>query len=227
MIRILVFACCLLVNAPAFAQAKLVAQPLKTTQLPTGIKYRGKLYEAWQWKDQLGDNILLLSSTSPVQNATGTTVELFAYHFYKKDTGYRTLWRVNDLVKDCPLDYEASFLKGATTVTDLDMDGIAETSVQYKLACRGDVGPSYMKLIMHEDSVKYALRGSMWLRDEEGAKFEVTESNVNLDKLPKPKEEDYHRVYGRYETEKDFAKAPPAFLQQARKQWLKFAKESD
>lgn len=231
MIRVLAFISCLLLNAPAFTQMGIIARPLKTAQLPAGIKYRGKLYEAWQWKDRLGDNILLLSSTSPVRKTTGdeegTTVELFAYHFRKKDTGYKTLWRINDLVKDCPLDYVASFLKGATTITDLDKDGMAETTVQYKLACRGDVSPSYMKLIMHEDSLKYALRGSMWLRDTEGAQFNITESDVNLDKLPKPKEEDYHLAFGRYETEKDFAKAPTAFLVHARKQWLKFAKESD
>ena len=50
------------------------------------------------------------------------------------------------------------FIKNAAVVTDLDQDGIAETTVQYKLACRSDVSPALMKLVMHEGETKYAHR---------------------------------------------------------------------
>ncbi len=210
----------------------------KISQLPKGIKTRGTLTEAWQWNDKLGENILVLSVLGPyavkikdAEDEEAHTIELFATHYYKKDSAYKTLWRLNDLVKECNLDYTAEFIRGSTTITDLDKDGIAETLVQYKLACHGDVSPSYMKLVMHKDSVKYALRGSMWLDGAVAeAKFAVTENNANLEKLPRSKKGDDEQGYvnsmGRYETEKEFAKAPPVFLQHARRQWIRYAKES-
>ena len=87
-----------------------------------------------------------------------------------------------------------------------------------------------MKLIMHEDSIKYALRGNMWLAGAAGeTPFTITEKNVNGEKQHKPKDENdaYIQSFGRYETEKDFSKAPSSFLEHARKRWLKFAKETD
>jgi hypothetical protein len=236
MLKFLVLSALLLCGVSLSAQSVVAAKKIKATDLPKTIKIRGKIFEAWQWNDKLGDNILVLSVLGPyaaksADTEDGQTVELFANHFYKTDSVYKALWRLNDLVKACELDYVASFVKDATTITDLDKDGKAETVVQYKLACRGDVSPSYMKLIMHEDSTKYALRGSMWLDGAAGeAKFTVNEKNADLQKLPKPTgategEDEYLRTLGRYETEKEFAKAPPEFLQHARRQWLKHVKE--
>ncbi|MET0462666.1 MAG: hypothetical protein ABW007_05915 [Chitinophagaceae bacterium] len=196
------------------------------------LRFRGKLHEAWQWKDKLGENVLVTSELAPYKgkemDLTGTTtIELFAVHYVKVDTGYRVVWRLNDLQKDCELDIKVGFIKNAITITDLDQDGIAETKLQYEIACRGDVSPSYMKLIMHEDAVKYSLRGERWVwaGGEEDSVFKVTEKNVNLDKFP-AKKDDYTWVMGRYETEKDFATAPQQFLLFARKEWLKYAKET-
>ena len=113
------------------------------------------------------------------------------------------------------------------TITDLDADSIAETTVQYKLACSSDVSPALMKLVMHEGETKYALRGMMWYGSPE-EKFTVTEKDANLETLPgyKKTDEEYFKTWGRYETEKEFATAPPEFLKHAQQQWMKFAKES-
>lgn len=207
----------------------------KMKTVDSRFKFRGKIQEAWQWDDRLGKNVLITSVLGPYtvkSKETGEetqTIELFAVHYIKTDTGYKALWRMNDLIKECELDHVAEFIKGSTTITDLDKDSIAETKVQYKLACRGDVSPSYMKLIMHEDTAKYALRGSMWLRGASGEDtvFRVTEKNVNLEKLPVLKDEmaRYEQSLGRYETEKDFRNAPAAFLVYARKEWLRYVKE--
>jgi hypothetical protein len=210
------------------------ATKIKAAALPAEIKFRGKAKEIWQWKDKLGNNILVLSILEPYQAKTkipdewAYSVELFAVHYVQAGSEYKTLWRLNDLVKECDVDHVADFIKGSTTITDLDKDSIAETKVQYKLACRGDVSPSDMKLIMHEDSLKYALRGSMWVwaGGDQDSVFRVTEKDVNLEKLPPVKEEDYEKLFGRYQTEKDFKNAPSSFLVFARKEWLKYAKES-
>jgi hypothetical protein len=212
-------------------------QPVKLTkeQLPAGIKFKGTLHEAWQWKDRSGDNLLITSVVPPYSDKQkneygeeGGSSELYAFHFVKNDSSYSLLWEISDAEKACPFDLTLGFFKDAVTITDLDKDGTAETTVQYKKACRSDVSPAYMKLVMHEDTTKYSLRGGMWVFDGGNGKFEVTEKDVNLEKLTKPKDQmaKMYQLYGRYETEKEFAKAPPEFLIHARKQWLKYAKES-
>jgi hypothetical protein len=216
------------------AQTAFSAKKITASQIPVTIKFRGKLQEAWKWKDSLGDNLLLLSVTDATwgPNEDEQTIQLFAYQYCKKDTGFRLLWRLNDIVRQCPVDIMTEFIKGATSITDLDKDGMAETTLIYKLACRGDVSPAEMKLIMHEDSVKYALRGSMWspyvTEDTLKSAPPVTEKDVNLETLQgyKGTEEEYFKLYGRYKTEKEFAKAPVSFMTFARLQWLLFAKES-
>ena len=216
--------------------ATISIQPVKltTATLPPGIRFKGKLYEAWQWTDKLGENLLVTSVVEPYNDKekdedgeSGQSAELHAFHFIKKDTSYKLLWKIIDAVKICPFDITCGFIKDATTVTDLNNNGIAETTVQYSLACRSDVSPAYMKLIMHEDTVKYSLRGAMWLKSSPEDSFTVTESTVNLEKLPKKKDEYEQAVqgFGRYENEKEFAAAPPAFLTYARSQWMKHVKE--
>lgn len=203
-------------------------------ELPTSIKYKGKFQQAWKWNDKLGENILLLSLVPAAQDKTKSgddeetwSSELFAFHFVKKDSGYRKIWMIADGEKACPFDITNEFLKDATMITDLDNNGIAETTVQYKLACRSDVSPSYMKLVMHEDSVKFALRGAQWVKTGETDSFTVTADNVNLEKIELNKDEFEAMLqrFGRYESEKEFSKAPPSFLNFAREQWLKNAKE--
>lgn len=212
-------------------------QPVKLTkeQLPADVKFKGALQEAWQWKDKLGENILITSSFGPFKDKAkdpvfeeeGETQELHVFHFIRNDIGWKTRWVMSDAEKVCPFDLTATFLKNSTLITDLDKNGIAETTIQYKFACRSDVSPAYMKLIMHEDTAKYSLRGATWVFDGGNGKFEVTEKDVNLEKLAKPRDEiaKMYQLYGRYETEKEFAKASPEFLIHARSQWLKHAYE--
>lgn len=197
------------------------------------LRFRGKMKEAFQWEDKLGENVLITSvqdaySDKDIDGMESETVELFAVHYVKTDTGYRALWRINDLVKQCEFDITCQFIPGSTTITDLDSNGIAETKVQYKLACRSDVLPSTMKIIMHEGAVKYALRGEMWVpfTSNGDTTFSVTENNVNLAVSPPSTDDDYDWIMGRYKDEKDFEKAPPEFIVFARKEWLKHARET-
>lgn len=213
----------------------LVANTVEATridaaQVPSSLKFRGKPYEIWQWKDDLGDNLLITTLVAAYNDKQkneydeeGQTAELHAFHYVKKDTGYKLLWKISDAEKACPFDITCGFIKNGITVTDLDKDGIAETTVQYKLACRSDVSPADMKVVMHEDTAKYALRGLMWIQVEAENKFTVTDDNANLESLPKRKDE-YEQLmqsFGRYQNEKEFAAAPPEFLKYAKDQWMK------
>ncbi|RYZ35584.1 MAG: hypothetical protein EOP49_33355 [Sphingobacteriales bacterium] len=217
--------------------AQTTINPAKVTsgKLPSSIIYKGRLQEAWRWKDNLGTNFLVLSGTAIIagENSDERAQQLFGYHYITQDTGYRLLWKLADGVEGCPVDVTAEFITTATRITDLDNDGIAETTLMYKLACRGDVSPAGMKLIMHEDSLKYALRGTMWmdmpvLDPDSDPGIPLTEKNIDLESLPgyQGAQEDFEKTYGRYKTEKEFLHAPPVFLEFARRHWLRNAKES-
>jgi hypothetical protein len=218
------------------AQAALSAKKITASQIPPAIKFKGKIKEAWKWNDKLGENLLITSGVDiykdkasvPESDDDVFSAELHAFHFIKKDSVYKLLWKISDAEKICAFDLTVSFLEKAIKITDLDKDGIAETTIQYKLACRSDASPAAMKLIMHEDTVKYALRGSMWLDTGDQNKYPVTEKNMNLEswKEYNGTEDEWEKLFGRYQTEKEFSKAPASFLNFARRQWLLHAKES-
>jgi hypothetical protein len=220
-------------QSEANGASSIQSDKLAEAELPSSIRFKGKLHEAWQWSDKNGKNILVTSFVAPYDDKPsveeeGQSAELHAFHFIYKDTGYIKVWQISDAERECPFDITAAFIKDAITVTDLDKNGIAETWVQYKLACRSDVSPSYMKIILHEDTAKYGLRGLMWVQTGEKDSFAVTQNDMNLEKLPKPADEfdQLLQRFGRYETEKEFARAPAVFLEYARSQWMKYAKES-
>lgn len=220
-------------NPPTNAATVSIA-PIKITvsDIPATIKVKGSVQEAWKWNDNLGENILITSFVAPHDEKSkdgeeGQSAEIHAFHYAKKDGDYTQVWMMNDAVKLCPVDITCDFIPGSVTVTDLDKDGIAEIKVQYSVACRGDVSPATMKLIMYENGIKYALRGNMWIPYSPDLKYSVTEKDVNMESSPKLKEEsdEMLRSFGRYESEKEFANAPPEFLTFARNEWLKYNKE--
>jgi hypothetical protein len=212
----------------------IVPVQIKKSAIPHRLKFRGEAYEAWQWEDRLGENILVLSTVAayadndPGERETAETAELHAFNFIKKDTTYKLLWKTSDIEKQCRFDLTSGFIEGSVSVTDLDSNGLAETTFLYRQACRSDVSPSALKLIMHEDTVKYALRGLMWLPPSKEEKFSITPENASLEGVQKKDDEfeSYLLSLGRYENEKDFKNAPPVFLTHARNQWVKFVKEN-
>lgn len=87
--------------------------------------------------------------------------EIYAYLFLKKEgeSHYNKLWRVYDYNECFGVDWFAGFIPKATTITDIDKDGVAEVTMPYVLVCRGGVDPATMKIIMYEGTTKYAVRG--------------------------------------------------------------------
>jgi hypothetical protein len=225
-------------NPPTNTTPVVAIVPVKMTaaQLPASIKLKGKLNEAWQWTDKLGENILVTSYVEPYDvkgknedenEQRPQSAELHVAQYVKKGDGYALQWKKDEIEKYCLYDINCKFIKDATTVTDLDKDGVAETTIQYRLACRGDVSPSNMKLFIHEDTATFYLQGLCWIKTTDEDKFTVNETNANLETLPgyRKTDEEYMETLGRYESEKGFAGAPPEFLAYARKQWMKFVIE--
>lgn len=211
-------------------------EPVKGTaaDVPASMRLKGQVQEVWKWNDNLGENLLVLTKVEPYDDSQknqygeeGQTAELHAFHYARKEGDYQQVWMMNDAEKACPFDITCQYINNAVTITDLDADGLAETKLQYLLSCRSDVSPATMKLVMHEGTTKYALRGLTWYGMGEAA-FEVTEKNACLETLPgyKGTDDEYLKTFGRYESEKEFAGAPPEFLSHARYHWMRFVKES-
>jgi hypothetical protein len=157
--------CLFLLSNIAIAQIKTQA----LTQLPKQVTYKGNIVQSLQWTDKAGENILVLTVTddfkSKKQDPNNMDIvnydkELYAYHYIKKGTAYELLWKITDFTRECPFDINVQFLEKAVAVTDLDKNGIAETWLMYRVACRSDVSPATQKLIMHEGELKYAIRGT-------------------------------------------------------------------
>lgn len=187
---------------------EIIMKDFNKSDLPSDIKYQGNIVTGKKWSDKNGENILILTTTK--EHSTGKkgfdneyerAKELYGYQYVKKSEGWSQLWMINDFVKDCPLDLTLEFIGGSLTVTDLNNNGIAETTFLYKLACRGDVSPCDLKLMMHEGETKYAIRGTM--------KLFV----------------DGRWWGGEMKVDKSFNDAPSGFLEYAKEQWSKFKTE--
>ena len=134
--------------------------------LPPQVKFRGKIITGARWRDLGGEHILLLTQTGKFPTR-GKCPEgrcfdaaLYAYHYVKHGHSVSLLWRLTDAQRHCPFDLYAGFLHGSLAITDVDSDGIGESTFVYKLSCRSDVSPAALKLIMHEGATKYAIRGT-------------------------------------------------------------------
>lgn len=179
------------------------------SDLPSDIKYSGNIVTGKRWNDKNGENILILTKTNikkkkskqPDLDDYLQECELFGYHYVSSGGSYTLLWKINDFINDCPLDMTLDFIPGSLTITDINENGFAESTFLYKMACRGDVSPSDLKLMMHENDNKYALRGNMHL------KVDVINEG------------------GNYKIDKSFDSAPDGFLDYAKEQWKQFREE--
>ncbi|MCB2378763.1 hypothetical protein LGH70_14265 [Hymenobacter sp. BT635] len=225
------------IELPAAFETSQV-RTLTASQLPAGVVLpAGKLQEARQWEDANGTNVLVVTRTAEqdepnapdeADEAEGARhVELYARQYVRRPGGYQLLWKLQDHVGHCPLDLALSLLPGSTAITDLDNDGHTETMLVYALGCRGDVSPLELKLILHEDAAKYALRGNNVVQyDSLPISKRMPATICCLDTVDEKRAEargDYSIYDGRYHNEKDFRGAPPAFLRFARQQWRRWS----
>jgi hypothetical protein len=180
------------------------------SDLPSEIKYTGNIVTGKRWTDKNGENILILTKTKMKEKKAkqpdfGDNVrecEIYGYHYVSTGGLYSLLWKINDLINDCVFDLTLDFIPGSLSITDLNDNGIAESTFLYKMACRSDVSPSELKLMMHENDTKYALRGSMLVKIEG------------------------YTGGGDYKVDKSFDSAPEGFLDYAKSQWKEFRLET-
>ncbi len=173
------------------------------------VIFEGNMVGGAQWKDKNGHNVVVISETKEKETKGKNGADrmlskyLYGYHFILKDNGEtEELWKINDLIEKCQFDLTLNYIEKSLSVTDLNNDGIGESTFLYKMTCRSDVSPSDLKLMMHEGKEKYAIRGTM------------------IVKLPN--EGPYG---GEMKVDKSFDKAPKEFTDYAKGQFKKFQEE--
>lgn len=181
----------------------IVPKKIELNKIPKEIKYTGKVKNAVSWKDQLGENIVVLTETGEFTTKNSESegsrdAALYAYHYILGGKDPKLNWKIYDFIHDCPVDIEANFVKNTFNITDLNKDGIAEIWVMYTTVCHGDVSPSTMKIIMHEGKEKFSMRG---------------ENKVQVS--------DNQYIGGKYTFDKAFSKGPAVFREYAKKLWQK------
>jgi hypothetical protein len=209
---------------------------LTQSDIPESIEIKGDLLIAKKWIDKNGENILVVSRKGPLEETEYEVefsgderyAELFGVQYLKEGDNYRILWDIYDFERHCPFDLWLGLLPNSTRITDLDSNGITETTLIYKQTCRSDVSPSNMKLIMHENDTKMGLRGLMILEMDKGRideNFEPDLSKVDTSGL---RDMDlYIELYGRYNNENDFKDKPKEFLEYAKSLWLDFVDKDE
>ena len=139
-------------------------------------QHRGQIVGGARWRDLNGENLLLLTQTGKIPGRDKCIVnepcpqdaEVYAYHYIVQAENVTLLWKLTDFQRDCSFDLYAGFILESVTITDLDSDGVAESTFLYKLSCRSDVSPARLKLIMHEGKNKFAIRGTSKLPGDYG-----------------------------------------------------------
>ncbi len=115
------------------------------------------------FKDDLGEHCILISNSFSQASEGIDTRTLSAVQFLSNGNSWTKEWQIKDWVNCEGLDLEARFLRDLFTFTDLDSNGIIETTVAYYLICTGGVAAKPTKVIMRQGDTKYAVRGESFV----------------------------------------------------------------
>lgn len=213
-----------------YAQSKNIeVTKLNRDELPQEIKITGKFIEAMTWKDKNGKNYFVQYSAGPYiksyeDRESDIKKEIFAEQYVIKDGKIDSIWCFN-YKRECVMSLELKFIPNSVYVTDLDSNGITETTFVYKTASRSDVSPADIELIMHENKNKYTLKGTTFIvYSSFHEKIDLTDYEYNLETaLEKGL---YNDVFsGRFKNSHDFDNAPKQFLKFAISIWRKHVQE--
>ena len=150
-----------------------------------------------RFTDKAGEHVVrFVLSAEKKRPGEGDSIERSRELTVTHAVGKKEVWRAKDFVSKCEFDLTLDVIEGSIRVTDLDDDGEPEVSFLYRTACRSDVSPLTVKLLMYEGATKYALRGES--RERVG---------------------EHELVGGEFKTDPAFEQAPRSFVEFAKTQW--------
>lgn len=227
---VLQFACLILLSCQ---NEDITVKDLTQDMLPKNIPFKGKLIEAKKWTDKNGDNLFIISRLGPYRTPDPNSadndfgnVELHAFQYLIKSNSITTLWQTTETIKNCMTDMWIESFPNSTSITDLDKNGVTETTIVYRYSCRGGVDPSNMKVVLHEGKQTYCLKGKMYIESENGkpdiTTFEFNAQKVSDEITNKSIKQPYTIDNGRYTDDLDFKDANPEFLALAKNKWIEY-----
>lgn len=192
-----------LLFAAQLASAQVKVAHLHEKDIPKNMPYKGKLTDALQYTDKEGMHVVIMTEevTNDKEDDEMRKASIYAFSYLKNGNQATLQWKMYDFTDLCNVDLEATY-KDNAYVTDLNKNGMAEVWLTYIEACKGDVSPSDMKVIMHEGAKKFAMRGT-------------TRVNIGGGKY----------MGGSYTFDEAFKAAPASFRDYATQLWKKNVKE--
>lgn len=167
---------------------RIFAQQIDTLpELPIGIDIdpSERLEWCFRFVDKAGSHVSILTRSHENADDGSEKIVLQTLQFIKDTTGWLREWRIWDFVECENLDIEGDFVPDLTSFTDLDSNGVLETTIAYKTICSGDVSPKTTKVIMRQGNAKYAVRGESLVKIGSsvtyGGKFEA---DLKLNGMP-------------------------------------------
>jgi len=137
------------------------------------LQLDGELLRIHQGADTQGDYFVVLTkrriekASHDVFESTRVSQFISAYLFRNIQGEVVRQWHIMDHVLDCSFDLILHFLKDTPIITDLNEDGIHEFWFVYQMTCTSDVSSYAMKIIMYENGVKHAMRGTAFCVENE------------------------------------------------------------
>lgn len=148
---------------------------------------KGTFIEGLGWRDAVSEHRVLFTAIPVKLNKSGRqSGAIYAYCFVQSGGAWQKEWEVKDRIENCEVDATCEFFPGSFTITDKDGNNQGEVCFLYKLSCKGDVSPDEKKLIMYENGIKYAIRGSTVLQFEGGKEGGDKKIDAAFTKAAKP-----------------------------------------
>ena len=190
-----------LAGATALGTSTIAVEKVARDAVPAALRPKDDVENAFRWADAHGTNYLVVATRQADDPDDGTRSSYLTIVHGACDKGTcRTLRTVKDWVEHCGEDIVLEFDPASVTVTDLDGNGYSEVGFAYRQACKGDVSPDGLKLMLLENGAKYAMRGS-------------DKAIING-----------RSVGGDVEVDPALKKAPHAFLEHAQALWKRIQK---
>ncbi len=203
-------------------------EKIEIEEFPDSIKVKGNIIEIYKWNDRNGANYFLPSAIGPNRkrfedHEDEVSKQIFVEQYILKNDTLKLLWDF-ELNRTCVMSLDLLVLPNSVYITDLDSNGVTETTFVYKTANRSDVSSADIELIMHENNKAYKLKGKTFIRYSKAQQdIDLTNYEFNCENIPNlDKPNDFS---GAFLNDDDFEKAPSSFLQYAIEVWRKHVVE--
>lgn len=125
------------------------------------VAYQGEVIDAYQFKDNGGEYIYLVSKVKVVSDKSQATTTLFGYKYMRASNGlFAKQWELKDAADDILLYYKK------TKITDIDKDGNNETIFVYQMNPDAGEGSDW-RLVLDYKGKKYLLKAHIPVLDSD------------------------------------------------------------